>query len=206
VDEAAAQLEPVPAERCGREHAACWRPCVRSLASPASLTHRTPCAWRCCLHAMCVALLLARSLNFMPSGLFAGGAREDPVPPNPGSQVGWARPCAVACQRTSLQAGAVSARALTPCCPCWRPAAPAPLRQQDVPQGHPDAFTGKAFVFSGVLSSLFREAAKDLVLSLGGRVTSARVCVCGGGCLHGSACLLAVCVCLRGSARACVSV
>lgn len=37
--------------------------------------------------------------------------------------------------------------------------------------GHADAFTGKTFVFSGVLPSLFRDAAKDLVLSHGGRVT-----------------------------------
>jgi NAD-dependent DNA ligase len=42
---------------------------------------------------------------------------------------------------------------------------------QDVLRGHPDAFTGKTFVFSGVLSSLYRDVAKDLVLSHGGRVT-----------------------------------
>jgi NAD-dependent DNA ligase len=42
---------------------------------------------------------------------------------------------------------------------------------QDVVRGHPDAFTGKTFVFSGVLSSLYRDVAKDLVLSHGGRVT-----------------------------------
>jgi len=46
---------------------------------------------------------------------------------------------------------------------------------QAVVRGHPDAFTGKTFVFSGVLSSLFRDVAKDLVLSHGGRVTG--VCV-----------------------------
>lgn len=42
---------------------------------------------------------------------------------------------------------------------------------QDVPEGHPDAFTGKTFVFSGVLSSLYRDQAKDLVQKHGGRVT-----------------------------------
>lgn len=42
---------------------------------------------------------------------------------------------------------------------------------QDVTRGHPDAFTNKTFVFSGVLSSLYRDTAKDLVLSHGGRVT-----------------------------------
>jgi BRCT domain type II-containing protein len=42
---------------------------------------------------------------------------------------------------------------------------------QDVTHGHADAFTGKTFVFSGVLDSLYRDAAKDLVLSHGGRVT-----------------------------------
>jgi replication factor C subunit 1 len=42
---------------------------------------------------------------------------------------------------------------------------------QAVPRGHPDAFSGKTFVFSGVLDSLYRDQAKDLVLSHGGRVT-----------------------------------
>lgn len=42
---------------------------------------------------------------------------------------------------------------------------------QEVPEGHPDAFTGKTFVFSGVLSSLYRDQAKDLVQRHGGRVT-----------------------------------
>lgn len=42
---------------------------------------------------------------------------------------------------------------------------------QEVVNGHADAFTGKTFVFSGVLPSLFRDAARDLVLSHGGRVT-----------------------------------
>lgn len=37
--------------------------------------------------------------------------------------------------------------------------------------GHPDAFTNKVFVFSGVLDSLYRDQAKDLVLRHGGRVT-----------------------------------
>eukprot|EP00775_Hariotina_reticulata_P011005 gene11005-11159_t len=40
-----------------------------------------------------------------------------------------------------------------------------------VPRGHPDALSGKTFVFSGVLDSLFRDQARDLVLSHGGRVT-----------------------------------
>lgn len=48
-----------------------------------------------------------------------------------------------------------------------------PCRLQDVTHGHSDAFTGKTFVFSGVLDSLYRDAAKDLVLSHGGRVTGA---------------------------------
>lgn len=45
---------------------------------------------------------------------------------------------------------------------------------QEVPCGHGDAFTGKAFVFSGVLPSLFRDAAQELVLKHGGRVTGGR--------------------------------
>ncbi|WIA10344.1 hypothetical protein OEZ85_010536 [Tetradesmus obliquus] len=40
-----------------------------------------------------------------------------------------------------------------------------------VPAGHPDAFTGKVFVFSGVLPSLYREQATDLVAAHGGRST-----------------------------------
>jgi hypothetical protein len=63
---------------------------------------------------------------------------------------------------------------------------------QEVVNGHADAFTGKTFVFSGVLPSLFRDAAKDLVLSHGGRVTgtvqSKPACA-------GSAVLLCVCSC-----------
>lgn len=56
-------------------------------------------------------------------------------------------------------------------CVCWC---------QDVVTGHPDAFTNKTFVFSGVLSSLYRDTSKDLVLSHGGRVTGqcVRECVC----------------------------
>jgi replication factor C subunit 1 len=46
-----------------------------------------------------------------------------------------------------------------------------PLLLQTVPAGHPDAFTGKVFVFSGVLPSLYREQATDLVAGHGGRST-----------------------------------
>jgi hypothetical protein len=45
------------------------------------------------------------------------------------------------------------------------------LPLQDIPRGHPDAFTGKTFVFSGVLPALWRDAAKELIASHGGRVT-----------------------------------
>jgi BRCA1 C Terminus (BRCT) domain len=43
---------------------------------------------------------------------------------------------------------------------------------QPAPSGHPDAFTGLTFVFSGVLSSMYRDTARDLVLAHGGRVTT----------------------------------
>lgn len=52
------------------------------------------------------------------------------------------------------------------CCPCG-----CTLSPQTVPAGHPDAFTGKVFVFSGVLPSLYREQATDLVAAHGGRST-----------------------------------
>lgn len=42
---------------------------------------------------------------------------------------------------------------------------------QDIPEGHPDAFTSKTFVFSGVMSSMYRDQAKELILKHGGRVT-----------------------------------
>jgi replication factor C subunit 1 len=45
------------------------------------------------------------------------------------------------------------------------------LPLQTVPAGHPDAFTAKVFVFSGVLPSLYREQATDLVAGHGGRST-----------------------------------
>lgn len=44
---------------------------------------------------------------------------------------------------------------------------------QDVPRGHPDCLTGKTFVVSGVLDSLKRGEAEDLVKRHGGKVTGA---------------------------------
>ncbi len=43
--------------------------------------------------------------------------------------------------------------------------------QQEAPTGHPDCLTGKTFVLSGVLDSLQREGAEDLIKRHGGRVT-----------------------------------
>ena len=42
-----------------------------------------------------------------------------------------------------------------------------------MPRGHPDAFTGKTLVVSGVLESLTREEAEDVFKRHGGKVTSA---------------------------------
>lgn len=45
------------------------------------------------------------------------------------------------------------------------------VHSQEVPRGHPDCLTGKTFVLSGVLDSLQREEAEDVVKRHGGRVT-----------------------------------
>lgn len=42
---------------------------------------------------------------------------------------------------------------------------------QAIPTGHPDCFTGMTFVISGVLDSLSRQDAADLVKRHGGKVT-----------------------------------
>lgn len=44
---------------------------------------------------------------------------------------------------------------------------------QTIPRGHPDAFTNKTFVITGVLDSLTRQDAEDLVKRHGGKVTQA---------------------------------
>jgi len=54
---------------------------------------------------------------------------------------------------------------------------------QEVPEGHPEALYGKTFVLSGVLDSLFRETAADLIKKHSGRVTQ----VCGFACRHANA-------------------
>jgi replication factor C subunit 1 len=41
---------------------------------------------------------------------------------------------------------------------------------QAVPSGHPDCLTGKTFVISGILDSLKREEAEDLIKRHGGKV------------------------------------
>lgn len=42
---------------------------------------------------------------------------------------------------------------------------------QELPRGHPDCLTGRTFVVSGVLDSLQRDQADDLIKRHGGRVT-----------------------------------
>lgn len=42
---------------------------------------------------------------------------------------------------------------------------------QEAPQGHPDCLTGRTFVITGVLDSLMRPDAEDLIKRHGGKVT-----------------------------------
>jgi replication factor C subunit 1 len=51
------------------------------------------------------------------------------------------------------------------------PDEPAAPGSKDIPRGHPDCLTGKTFVISGVLDSLRRPEAEDLVKRHGGKVT-----------------------------------
>ena len=44
---------------------------------------------------------------------------------------------------------------------------------KEVPRGHPECLTGKAFVITGVLESLWRSEAEDLIKRHSGRVTTA---------------------------------
>ena len=46
------------------------------------------------------------------------------------------------------------------------------LLRQDPPRGHPECLTGLTFVISGVLDSLRREEAEDVVKRHGGRITT----------------------------------
>ncbi|GAX74453.1 hypothetical protein CEUSTIGMA_g1902.t1 [Chlamydomonas eustigma] len=51
---------------------------------------------------------------------------------------------------------------------------PPPLHgQKDLPRGHPDCLSGKTFVITGILESLYREEAEDAIKRHGGRVTGA---------------------------------
>jgi len=43
-----------------------------------------------------------------------------------------------------------------------------------VPEGHPEALHGKTFVLTGVLDSLYRETAADLIKKHSGKVTQVR--------------------------------
>lgn len=47
---------------------------------------------------------------------------------------------------------------------------PAPWVPQDAPRGHPDCLTGKTFVITGILDSLHRAEAEDLIKRHGGKV------------------------------------
>ena len=53
------------------------------------------------------------------------------------------------------------------------PDEPEQLGQKELPRGHPDCLTGKTFVISGVLNSITRDQAEDLIKRHGGKVTSA---------------------------------
>lgn len=53
------------------------------------------------------------------------------------------------------------------------PDEPANLGEKELPRGHPDCLTGKIFVISGVLDSITRDQAEDLIKRHGGKVTSA---------------------------------
>ncbi|GLC37764.1 hypothetical protein PLESTB_001474400 [Pleodorina starrii] len=50
-------------------------------------------------------------------------------------------------------------------------AQPPNYRNKEVPRGHPDCLTGRTFVITGVLDSLMRPEAEDLVKRHGGKVT-----------------------------------
>lgn len=137
-------------------------------------------------------------LSFQEGGWGAGVNPELTEPPELGSKVSREEVCRTRNMRSGA-AGKVHGALCTDtaisvqlarCCTCHNVHAPHLLRLllrpsaasrsshthhmatlQDIPRGHPDAFTGKTFVFSGVLPALWRDAAKELIASHGGRVT-----------------------------------
>lgn len=44
--------------------------------------------------------------------------------------------------------------------------------EQELPRGHPECLTGKTFVITGVLESMWRDDATDLIKRHSGRVTT----------------------------------